>query len=172
MNQHPDKVIPAVYGGILMALLSATPFLSLINCFCCAGIILGGIAAVFFYKHAFTPDTPPYTSTDCVLVGALSGVVGAVLGTLLSAIFLLAFGDVMKEFLREVLLNGNLDIPSESRDQLERLFVEERLTPLILVVKFFSSLGIDVIFGLVGGLIGYAIWKPQVPPMAPMQRPE
>jgi hypothetical protein len=30
----------------------------------------------------------------------------------------------------------------------------------------------DVLFGLLGGLIGYAIWKPKAPEMAPMPRPQ
>ena len=45
MNPKPDKIIPALYGGIIMALVSTIPFVSFINCLCCAGIMLGGLLA-------------------------------------------------------------------------------------------------------------------------------
>ena len=83
MNPKPDKLIPAIYGGIIMGVISAVPFLNFINCLCCAGILLGGFFAVMFYKNNFTPDTPPFTSSDCMVVGVLSGVCGAVVGTVL-----------------------------------------------------------------------------------------
>jgi hypothetical protein len=172
MNSKPDKLLPAVYGGVVMALLSSVPVLNFINCFCCAGILLGGMSAVFFYKNAFTPDTEPYTTADCLVVGAMAGVVGAVLGTLLSAAFVLVFGDVMRTMLREMILNSNLDIPSDSRDRLESLLGDERVSALVYVVKFFSNLFFDTLFGLLGGLIGYAVWKPKTPDLTPMPRPQ
>ena len=84
MNPKPDKFIPALYGGVIMGIVSSVPFLSAINCLCCAGIMFGGFLAVFFYKNNFTPDTPPYTTGDCMAVGALAGVVGAFVGTVLN----------------------------------------------------------------------------------------
>src|SRR5258708_39925789 len=94
MDQKPDKLIPALYGGIIMGLISSIPFLNLVNCLCCAGVLLGGFLAVMFYKKNFTPDTPPFTSGDCLAVGAMAGVVGAFVGTILSLIFAAIFGDV------------------------------------------------------------------------------
>jgi hypothetical protein len=102
----------------------------------------------------------------------MAGVVGAVLGTLLSAAFVLVFGDVMRTMLREMILNSNLDIPSDSRDRLESLLGDERVSALVYVVKFFSNLFFDTLFGLLGGLIGYAVWKPRTPEMTPMPRPQ
>lgn len=171
MNQQPDKLLPAVYGGIIMGLLSAVPFVSLINCLCCAGILAGGVAAVFFYKSNFTPDTPPFTSADCLLVGALSGVVGAVVGTVLSLGFTAMFGNVMMEFLRNVLLNPDLELPEQSRAQLEELLVDKGTSPILIAMNFFFSLILDVIFGLLGGLIGYGIFKPKAQGMPPMPKP-
>ncbi len=176
MNQKPDRFIPALYGGIIMALISSVPFLSLINCLCCAGILFGGFMAVFFYKNNFTPDTPPFTSGDCVAVGALAGVVSAVIGTILSFLFLAMFGNVMAEFIVNALRNSNLQIPEEVYAQIEQA-MNGAMTVFVVVTTFFKTLVIDVVFGLLGGLIGYSIFKPKQqpgmppPPMAPMPPP-
>ena len=173
MNQKPDKLIPALYGGIIMAVVSSVPFLSLVNCFCCAGILSGGIIAVFFYKNNFTPDTPPLTSGDCMAVGAIAGVISAFVGTFLSFAFLSMFGDVMGSRILEFLRNSNLHIPQESLDQIEDMLRGGGTTFFLLISKLMTSLFIHTLFGLLGGLIGYSIFKPRVSimPPPPMQPP-
>jgi len=164
MNPKPDKLIPAIYGGIIMGVISAVPFLNILNCLCCAGIMLGGFSAVLFYKNNFTPDTPPYTSGDCLAVGALSGVFGAIVGTALSMMFLKLFGNIVGEFLVGWL--RQLNLPDEALHAVEES-LRESATMIIMVIRFFSSLAIDVIFGLLGGLIGYSVFKPKLPIMPP-----
>jgi len=172
MNPRPDKLIPALYGGIIMALISSIPFLSLINCLCCAGVMLGGFLAVFFYKDNFTQDTPPFTSGDCMAVGALSGVFGAILGTMLSIFFVKLFGNVMGQFIVEMFHNLNVDLPSEAWQAMEES-LNSPLTLFAAMLQLFGSLAIDAIFGLLGGLIGYSIYKPKgrVMPSPPMPPP-
>ncbi len=168
MNPKPDKLIPAIYGGVIMGVISAVPFLNILNCLCCAGIMLGGFAAVFFYKNNFTPDTPPYTSGDCIAVGALSGVFGAIIGTALSMMFLKIFGNIVGEFLMSWLRQWN--IPDEALQALEDS-LRESASFLFMVLSFFKNLAIDVIFGLLGGLIGYSVFKPKLPIMPPPPPP-
>jgi glycopeptide antibiotics resistance protein len=38
-------------------------------------------------------------------------------------------------------------------------------------MNFFFTLVLDIIFGILGGLIGYAVFKPKVEAMPPMPRP-
>jgi hypothetical protein len=171
MSPKPDKLIPALYGGVIMALLSTVPFISFINCLCCAGILSGGFFAVFFYKNNFTPDTPPYTSGDCVALGALAGVFGAIFGTILSTIFMILFGNIMREIIIQWLQNMNIDIPGEAWDVIEKSF-NFALSPISIILSFMGKLVIDVIFGLLGGLIGYSVYKPKpqvIPPPPPIQ---
>ncbi len=171
MNPKPDKFIPALYGGIIMGLISSIPFLNLVNCLCCAGVLFGGFLAVMFYKNNFTPDTPPFTSGDCIAVGALSGVVGAVVGTALSLIFNAIFGDVARQFLLNVLKNSNLQLPPEVMDRLEEA-MNEGASGFRIILRFFPSLFAEALFGLLGGLIGYSIFKPkQQVPVAPPPMP-
>ena len=171
MNPKPDKLIPAIYGGIIMGVLSGVPFLSFLNCLCCAGIMLGGFFAVMFYKNNFTPDTPSFTSNDCMTVGALSGVFGAIVGTLLTALFMKLFGNIMGEKLMEILKGMDLNMPDEFWEKMEES-VNEGASAFILIVRFCGSLVLNVLFGLLGGLIGYQVYKPKHTMMPPPPMPQ
>jgi len=175
MNQKPDKLIPALYGGAIMALISSIPFLNLINCLCCAGVMLGGFFGVFFYKNNFTPDTPPFTSGDCLAVGALAGVFGAIIGTILSAIIMAVLGDVMREFILRWLERSNVNLPEDFWSQMEE-FMSPGTRLLSIIIEFFTRIIIDPLFGLLGGLIAYNVYKPKIqmmppPPPVPPQQP-
>jgi hypothetical protein len=172
MNPKPDKLIPAIYGGVIMGVVSAVPFLSILNCLCCAGVMLGGFFAVMFYKNNFTPDTPPFTSNDCMTVGALSGVFGAIVGTVLSVFFLRIFGNIMGEMIINWLHNMDLNLPDEAWEQMEES-LREGASIVRMVLQFFMNLVIDTLFGLLGGLIGYQVYKPKhlVMPPPPMSQP-
>jgi hypothetical protein len=170
MNPKPDKLLPAIYGGIIMGLLSEIPFVNLINCLCCAGLIIGGLMAVFFYKSNFTPDTVPFTAGDCLSVGALSGVFGALTATVLSLIISAMFGDVMMEFLRNWIENSNIKLPDQVREQFYEA-LETESSSVSFVTNFFFSIIIFPLFGLLGGLIGYGIFKPNQQLMPPPPPP-
>ncbi|HEV8538710.1 MAG TPA: hypothetical protein VGR15_07280 [Bacteroidota bacterium] len=166
MDAKPDKFIPALYGGIIMGLVWSTPVVQLLNCLCCAGIMLGGFLAVFFYKKNFTPDTPSYTSGDCMIVGFIAGNIGAVVASLLELLMKLIFGAVPPEEIIAWL--RRMHFPEESMQ-----FVEQVLMMLTGVFGFFlkliASLFIGGIFGLVGGLIAYSIFKPKATQLVPPQ---
>lgn len=171
MSQQPDKLLPAVYGGIIMGLISAVPFVNLVNCICCAGILFGGAMAVYFYKSNFTPDTPPFTTGDCLVVGALAGFVGAIVGAALSYLLDAIFGNIVLEFMRNLLLNSDLELTPEMRDKLEEALTDQDRHVFALMLQFFFSLVLNMVFGLLGGLIGYGIFKPKTEPLPPMPKP-
>ncbi len=163
--QKPAKFVPALYGGIIMGVISAVPFLNFINCLCCAGILFGGFMAVFFYKNNFTPDTPPFSTGDCLAVGALAGLIGAVVATALDQVFMMLFGNILRDFIFHLLDSMNLDIPQEALDEIRRR-IEETPTGIVSIfVDLVFGLILYTIFGLLGGLIGYAVWKPNPPVM-------
>jgi|ERR1041385_1741257 hypothetical protein len=171
MNSKPDKFIPALYGGVIMAVISTVPFLNFINCLCCAGILLGGLLAVFFYKNNFTPDTQPFTSGDCMAVGALAGVVGAAIGTVLSMLFLKLFGNIMSEIIADLIRNLNVDLPEEVMKSLDESMAMAT-SPFMMIIHFFSNLVLYSLFGMLGGLIGYNVYKPKQQAMPPPPMPQ
>lgn len=156
MPPKPSKLMPALYGGIIMAVISSIPVLNFVNACCCAGVMLGGFLAVFFYQKDLTPETP-LTGSDGVLLGALAGVFGAVIGTIFTMIIFSLFGNVTMRAIYDFLNQYRDQIPPESFDQIERAMSREGLSAITL----FFSLIIDTLFGLVGGAIGYAVFKPK-----------
>jgi len=160
MNPKPDKKIPALYGGIIMGVISAIPFINFINCLCCAGILLGGFLAVMFYKNTFTPGTSPFTAGDCLAVGALAGVVGAVVDTVLSLMFLTMFGNIAEQYILDIIQNMDLQIPEEFYGMFEEA-IREQMAGFAIITNFFLALILDSLFGLLGGLIGYSVFKPK-----------
>ncbi len=160
MHEKPDKIIPVIYGGIIIGIISSVPFLNLINCLCCAGIMGGGVLAIFFYKQNFTPDTQLFSRGDCLTVGVFAGIVGAFVGTVLDVVFLMTFGNVVGQFVLDNIQNMDIDIPEESMDALKQAF-QETASVYSVLFSLISSLIINSIFGLLGGLIGYNIFKPK-----------
>jgi len=170
MGPKPDKKIPALYGGILIGLVSSIPFVNFVNCICCAGVLAGGFIAVMFYKKDFTPDTPPLTAGDCMTVGVFAGIIGAVAESILSIIFMMMFGNVALEFIMGIIRDSNIQLPPEALSSLEDA-IAERANIAHIMLNFFFVLILNTIFGMLGGLIGYSVFKPKqqttMPPPPP-----
>ena len=139
--------------------------MNLLNCLCCAGLIAGGFLGVFFYKSNFTPDTPVYSTGDCLTVGVLAGVFGALVATVVSAFSVMVFGNVIGEFLLRLLESVELDISPDMMEELQR-GIRYAAGGGMLIFELFANLFIYPIFGLLGGLIGYAVWKPRMDGLA------
>jgi len=163
MPEKPSKLMPALYGGIIIGVISGIPYLSFVNCLCCAGVLFGGFMAVFFYVKDLTPAMPPLTSGDSIQLGALAGLIGAVVGSVITGLIMVTVGNVAGEAMYEMLMSfyetvGILDqIPPEAIDQMYEGMTSAELDPMTIVM----SLVIDPLFGLLGGLIGYAVYKPK-----------
>ena len=71
-----DKMKPALIGGVAVGLLSAIPFVNMVNMCCCAWAIVGGVLAANMY---IKNSTSPVSTGDGAQVGAIAGVVGAVI---------------------------------------------------------------------------------------------
>jgi hypothetical protein len=164
MQNKPTKSLASLYGGIVIATISSVPGLNLINCLCCAGIMLGGLVAVFIYSRELTPEAPPLSASDGVQLGALSGVIAAFLSLILHLVVYALFGNIAERIIYDM-LHSILDaanVPPESLQMFEELFhraLERGLTPLVAFFSLVQDLIIYTLFGLLGGLIGYALFK-------------
>lgn len=168
MPEKPGKLIPAVYGGIIMGVISGIPFLSIVNCFCCAGIMLGGFMAVFFYKKDLKESSPPLTNGDGIALGALAGLAGAVVTVILTALFHFVFHMALGSGMQRLEDMGMGDkIPPEAMRMIQGMMSGGGL----LGITFVFHLFIDPLFGLLGGLIGYAVFKSKVPAVMPPPPP-
>jgi len=174
MLEKPSKFRSAAMAGGAMGVISAMPGLSLINCCCCAGVIGGGILAVYLYKQEYREGMPPLEASDGLVLGILAGLVGAFTATILSVFILFVFGaweaelmrNVMETFLESMEDSGSL--PPDAADQI-REAMEEGIAESSSVIGILSGLIMNLIifpiFGLLGGLLGYTFFKPK--PVAP-----
>lgn len=164
MQNKPTKFLASLYGGLVIATVSSVPGLNLINCLCCAGIMLGGLFAVFIYSRQLTSETPPLTAGDGVILGALAGVIAAFLSLLLHLVVYALFGNIAERIIYEI-VHSILDatnVPAEVSQMFDERFreaLERGLTPLFLFFSLIQDLVLYTLFGLLGGLIGYAIFK-------------
>lgn len=155
------RLQPAFYGGLLIGVLSALPFVSAGNCCCCLWVIVGGVLAVYLRQQnsAFA-----ITSAEGALVGLLAGLIGGVIGVVLSIPVEAAMGPFMRNILERVA--SSPDFPAEMRDVVERAGEGGR-GPVALAIKLCISLVAGGVFGMLGGLLGVAIFKKDGPPPPP-----
>jgi hypothetical protein len=165
MTENPKKFMAALYGGLITAGISAIPGLNFINCFCCAGILLGGFLAVFFYKQELEDGSVELTNNDCVQLGLWAGFIAAVAGTVISVMVMLTFGNVAIEVMMGMIHKMRIDFPPELQQAINEA-MEQSVTPASVILSFFITLAVDVLFTVLGALIGWAVFKKKA--IAPM----
>lgn len=171
-QNQSDKIKPAIVGGSVMAIISTIPYLNMVNCLCCAGVVLGGMASVYFYQKSLPENEPLLKTKYGVILGAFSGIFGAILETLITVLTIKYFSSnyfdnvyIEIEKSIESLQDSGSEIPAILFQVQETItsFAEEVaqhgyslvLTIIILVFNTFKN----VLFGLLGGLLGVAILK-------------
>lgn len=168
MDERPNKIRIALLAGAVIGAISGIPGLNLINCCCCAGILLGGYIATYLYHQELSEGMQPMQASDCVVLGLSAGVAGAFIGTFLELFISLAFGDIGNQLLQSMMdrlietleSSGSLpvDAADELRGQVEDAIRESKGTSGFFS-SLFSSLVINPLFGMLGALIGYAMLK-------------
>ncbi|MDQ3069355.1 MAG: hypothetical protein M3R55_06465 [Acidobacteriota bacterium] len=150
------RLQPALLGGLFIGVLSTLPFVNIGNACCCLWVILGGmLAANLLQKN----QAEPINAADGLLVGLMAGVVGAFIGTVLSIPIQMMFGPVMRRSF-ERFMEGR-DMPPEFLEMMSRL--DGSVTASAVVVTLITSLIAYVIFGMLGGVLGVAIFRRKEP---------
>jgi hypothetical protein len=153
------RLQPALYGGLFIGVLSALPLISVGNCCCCLWVLMGGALAVYLRQQNSPYGVP---ASEGALVGLLAGLIGGVVAGLLS-IPLQAMTSGFQQQILERILSTKPEMPAEARDAMERWATGSALQTvgaLINVVVF-------TIFGMLGGLLGVAVFKKNAPPPPP-----
>jgi hypothetical protein len=156
-----DKLKPAIIGGVILGVLSAIPA---VNTCCCIWALVGGIVAANIYIKA-SPN--PVTPADGAIVGAIAGVVGAVLIIVIGIPLQLIFGAAMMSMMGGFIQNAD---PSQAAQLQQAMAGGLGFGRAILNGLLYSVCA--VIFSAVGGLLGVAIFEkrkggPGVPPPPP-----
>ncbi len=148
-----DRLQPAFWGGLFIGVLSALPLVKFGNVCCCLWVVAGGALAVWLAQSA-----QPYAvkMADGVLLGLLSGVIGAVVAFPIN----LVFENWERGWVLRLLENADANMPSEIRDMMETTGGN----PFMRVAGFMVSLVVDAVFGMLGGMLGVAVFKKDTPP--------
>jgi uncharacterized protein DUF5518 len=151
-----DRLQPALWGGLFIGVLSALPIVNTGNCCCCLWVLCGGVLATYLRQQ----QSPlRIDAAEGALVGLMAGLVGGIIASLLSIPMQMFVGPYQQQ-LMERILASNPDVPAEARDAV-RGFASGtgfRLVGMIVSVVIY------VIFGMLGGLLGVAIFKKSTPP--------
>ena len=158
-------VQPAVFGGVLIGVLSVLPIINVANC-CCLWVISGGVLAAYLLQQN---ELGPIALGDGALAGLGAGLVGAVVWLVLYVPMQLLMGPLQQRMIDRILASSS-DLPPEVQSALEGMQAGGFLLPLVLGFGF--MIGVGVIFGTLGGLLGAAMFRrgtppPPEPPFAP-----
>lgn len=154
-----SRLQPALFGGLFIGVLSALPFISAANCCCCLWVVAGGVLATYL-RQQNSPYSIP--ASEGALVGLLAGFVGAIVFVIVSIPVQALTGPMQQQWI-EGMMSNNPDIPPEFRDMVERASAGNAYRAVSIIFTFV----IDVIFGMLGGLLGVAIFKKNAPPPPP-----
>ena len=152
-----SKFQPALYGGLLLGVLSALPIVGAGNLCCCLWVIAGGVVAAYVLQNN---QPTPISLGDGAVVGLLAGLIGAVLWQAIAVPIALVLGPLQARVVERVLSNAS-DLPENVRPLLDMLRESSAgggLMLLGIILGLMFKLVIAGIFSTVGGLIGAAIF--------------
>ena len=155
-----DRLQPALWGGVFIGVLSALPLVSAGNCCCCLWVLIGGALAAYLRQQ----NTPyQIAAGEGAIVGLIAGAIGGLIHVVLSIPFEMMAGPLQQQIMDRV-LSSNPDVDPQLREMLENLAAN---SAGFRVVGMLITICIDTVFGLLGGLLGVAIFKKNLPPPPP-----
>lgn len=153
------RLQPAFWGGLFIGVLSALPLIGAANCCCCLWVVVGGALATYLRQQ----NTPiQVTAAEGALVGLMAGAIGGVIWTVLAIPLQMMTSGFQQQWMDQI-INSNPDMPAELREMMERVSAGGVMMGFALVINFIAS----VVFGMLGGLLGVAIFKKGAPPPPP-----
>ncbi len=146
-----QRIIAAGFvGGLVAAAMNSVPILNFINCFCCAGIMLGGAVALVYYDRSFTVREYINPAT-AITVGITTGLFGAFISLGIDYIIYLNFGHWQIEFMYDMLETME-EVPSALEEMVYEL-EQELEGGFIWGSILFRNLLLMPLFCLIGALI-------------------
>ena len=141
-------------GGLVVAVLS-TSYLGFINCLCCAGVIIGAMAAVWHYTNTNELTIP---TGEGALMGLSAAVVGFFIAFIINFI-LISLGIRHDLAITQAILNNFGDsMPPEQVEAMEDQ-MDAAITFGAYAINGIIGLVVSTIFGAIGGAIGAAVFK-------------
>ena len=153
------RLQPALLGGVFIGVMSALPIINAGNCCCCLWVLAGGALAVYLRRQNSAVEI---TAAEGALMGLLAGFIGGIIGVVLAIPIQMMVGPMQDEWMRRI-IQGNEDMPPEMREMMERITAGNTMRVAGAVLNIIVS----VVFGMLGGLLGVALFKKNAPPQPP-----
>ena len=153
-----SRVQPAILGGLFIGVLSTLPIISVGNVCCCLWVISGGVLATYLLQQN---QPEPITGADGALIGLMAGIVGAFVGAVLQIPVEIWFGPIQREWIQR-LMQGQGEVPPQLMEVLNR-----PMNAATVIADLIFRLVAYVIFGMLGGVLGVAIFRRKNAPQAP-----
>jgi hypothetical protein len=152
-----DRLQPAFFGGLLIGVLSALPF---VNSCCCLWIIGGGVLTTYLLQERLTV---PVSAGNAAVTGLLAGVFGAVISSVLSPLISLVRGVSATDAINDLM--SRPDLPPEFSSALER--VRDLPGFVFVLASLLLALVLMPPLTMLGSLLGVAIFRKTPPPPPP-----
>jgi len=165
-NAMSSKFQPALLGGLVLGVLSALPIVGAGNCCCCLWVISGGVLAAYLLQKN---QPAPIEAGDGAVVGLLAGVIGVVVWQVLAIPVTLVVGPFQAQLMERLL--SNADLPENVRPLVETLRQNAGFSLVGFIIGGFFTLIVSVVFSTLGGVIGAALFRTNVPPLPPPEPP-
>lgn len=160
----PSRTQSILLGGLVAGILS-TSVLGMINLLCCAGVIIGAVAGVWHYTETYQLTIP---SGQGALIGALCGVVGALVAGVLNQL-LVVMGLDFAMALQESLMR-NLNMSAEQMEQMRQMQQGQQGGAVWIILGTLFNVVLFAVFGAIGGAIGASVFQkgdPSAPDASP-----
>lgn len=158
--QGRPMLMPAVWGGLAIGILSALPIVGALNICCCLWVVTGGVLASYVLQ---SNTEAPISAGDGAIVGLMSGLVGAFVYVFVSLPVSLLMGPIQQRAMSR-LADTLPNLPPEVRDALGSAGSAE-MAAAGAVMGFVAMLFAGAVFATAGGFLGYLFFrkKPQQP---------
>lgn len=141
---------PALLGGLFIGVLSALPIIGMANC-CCLWVILGGMLTVYLEQQ----NTPaPIETSSAALSGLIAGAIGGVISSIAGVLTLRMAGGNPQEAIEQALSNIP-NMPAETADMIHSIMQG----PTLALVSLAVTVPLYAVFGMLGALLGTAIFR-------------
>jgi len=164
--QGKPMLMPAVWGGLALGVLSALPLVGALNLCCCLWVVTGGVLASYVLQ---ANTDVPITAGDGAIVGLMSGLVGAFVYAFVSLPVNLLMGPLQQRAMSR-LADIVPNLPPEVRDALGSAGSAE-MAAAGAVMGFVAMLFAGAVFATAGGFLGYVFFRKKDAPPAPAQGP-
>lgn len=153
MNELKTKSI--LMGGVLATIIGVIPFVNFINCFCCAGYILGGYYSVYYYNRHTTEIT---TQADAALIGVLTGLFTALFSMVWDLFMVQVFGvnptvELLLGWMEQTVSEMNDPELTTQYDELMNILSNQTISFISILQNTIINGLVFGLFSMIGGLI-------------------